>query len=117
MGFLLDLEVFYLAGMPERRNVCVGVGVARCNSRPNEFGSPRTKRSEFDESSMSRKLVLALACGHLFNAASAREANNPAFMLVSGISAPTEMCVVVEDGKLVWRIHFSHRACLRGMSR
>ena len=87
---------------------------AQTSSVRHERSAPR---SEFDESSMSRKLVLALACGHLFNAASAREATNPAFMLVSGISAPTEMCVVVEDGKLVWRIHFSLRVCLRGMFR
>jgi hypothetical protein len=41
--------------------------------------------------------LLCMQCG----AIGARRADNPTFMLVSGISAPSEMCVSVENGTVL----------------
>jgi len=48
---------------------------------------------------MSKSIIFLLACRCGIEVANARTAGNPPFMLVSGISAPEEMCVVVENGK------------------
>ena len=44
--------------------------------------------------------AFALICAQC-GAVVTRRADNPAFMLVSGISAPSEMCVSVENGIVV----------------
>lgn len=50
---------------------------------------------------MANVFVLVLACarlGHVLGAAAGSEADSPAFMMASGIAAPSEMCMTVENG-------------------
>jgi len=49
---------------------------------------------------MSKTIIFLLACWCGIEVANAKTAANPPFMLVSGISAPEEMCVVVENGSV-----------------
>ena len=85
--------------IPLKRIEFLGLAQSSSGAWPANEDAFGSKRDGHQRASMSKTILFLLACRCAIQVANARTTSNPPFMLVSGISAPAEMCVVVENGR------------------